>query len=282
MSNGESQNQTLYAVIAAAIVVIAVQVLAVPHLVNSKIVAREVDQVGGQENYDKIFKYQQSQASEFAGQLNNDGTLSDAPVADNGADEPANNEPTFTDEDTIAKVKEGAHFKGNKDAKILWIEYSDLECPFCKRLHDNGTITDLEEKYGDDLVFSFQHYPLPFHNNAARAAEAAECAAEAGWEEKYFEYVEAVFALGTPTNDGNLKQAAQDVGLSGDEIMACADEGKFADKIQDQMDTGNSAFGVTGTPGNVLINMETREYRVISGAYPTSEFITNIDAMLGN
>ena len=146
-------------------------------------------------------------------------------------------------------MREGAYFKGNKDAKIIWIEYSDLECPFCKRLHDAGTITEVTEKYGDDVVISFQHYPLPFHDNAARGAEAAECVAEMAGEDTYFEYIEAAFAQLSP-NDGTLtdtklKAAADEVGLSGDKVIACADEGKYADKVQSQMDTGASEFGVT-------------------------------------
>jgi protein-disulfide isomerase len=63
-------------------------------------------------------------------------------------------------------MKTSAFIKGNTDAKITWIEYSDLECPYCAKLHNSGTPEDLREKYGDKMNQIFQSFPLEFHDNA--------------------------------------------------------------------------------------------------------------------
>jgi len=66
----------------------------------------------------------------------------------------------------IQEVKAESYINGNKDAKITWLEYSDLECPYCAKLHNSGTPEELIEKYGDDLNIIFNHFPLSFHKNA--------------------------------------------------------------------------------------------------------------------
>jgi len=279
MENDGSHNGVYGAIVISAVVIIVVQLFALPMMIEKQMVAREVAQVGGQENYDKIYEYQLDQASQFAAQLDAEGNAADGP-ADTG-DAAAAGEPTYIEADQLAQILDGAYIKGNADAPIVWLEYSDLECPYCKRLHDAGSIDEVMEQYGDQVAFSFKHYPLSFHPLAARGAEAAECAAEMGGSDAYYAFVEEVFAQGTPT-EAIMKSAATAAGLDADAVLACADEGKYADKVQAQMSEGQNTFGVTGTPGNVLINVETGEYRVIAGAYPTSEFVANIESMLGN
>jgi protein-disulfide isomerase len=68
--------------------------------------------------------------------------------------------------DKLQAVKDSSYIKGNKDAKITWIEYSDLECPYCAKLHNAGTVEALTEKYGDKLNIMYNHFPLDFHKNA--------------------------------------------------------------------------------------------------------------------
>jgi len=79
------------------------------------------------------------------------------------------------DKKVLEEIKKDSYIKGNKDAAITWIEYSDLECPFCAKLHNSGVPEDLEKKYGDKLNLVFQSFPLGFHKNALPGAEAIEC-----------------------------------------------------------------------------------------------------------
>ncbi|KKW42008.1 MAG: Sodium/proton antiporter [Candidatus Magasanikbacteria bacterium GW2011_GWA2_56_11] len=87
--------------------------------------------------------------------------------------------------------------KGNQNAKITIVEYSDFECPFCKRYHD--TMAQIIAKYGNEVRWVYRHLPLDsLHRKARTEALAAECAGEQG---KFWEFTDQVFAV-TPSNDG--------------------------------------------------------------------------------
>lgn len=72
------------------------------------------------------------------------------------------------EDDTVKNIKAGSYIDGNKDATITWIEYSDVQCPYCAKLHNDGTPDTLQEKYGDSLNIVFQHFPLDFHAEAQK------------------------------------------------------------------------------------------------------------------
>lgn len=87
--------------------------------------------------------------------------------------------------------------RGNPNAKITIIEYSDLECPFCKRFH--ATMEQVLATYGNDIRVVFRHFPLDsLHKKARTEANAVECAGEQG---KFWEFIDGIFAV-TPSNDG--------------------------------------------------------------------------------
>jgi protein-disulfide isomerase len=79
------------------------------------------------------------------------------------------------DKETLNKIKTNTYLKGNKEAKISLIEYSDLECPFCAKLHKSDVPTKIEEIYSDKVNIYFNHFPLEFHKNAMPAARVLEC-----------------------------------------------------------------------------------------------------------
>ncbi len=242
----------------------------------------QIDQVGGRENY-KLYK-EMVNSSQYAqnvkqslesqtGTLNGEQPSADTPPA---ADPQATGSLT---QDDIAKLTADTYVKGDKAAQILWIEYSDLECPFCKRLHDSGAIKNLEAKYGSKLALAFKHYPLPFHPQAMPAAQAAECVGEAGGSAKYFAFVESIFTKGTPSQDV-IDAAVKEVGLNAATIKKCVDSGKFKARVDTHMAEGSTKFGVNGTPGNVLINTKTGKYEVVSGAQPEANFDAAITRLM--
>lgn len=96
----------------------------------------------------------------------------------------------FTDIETKTEVKKGANLRGKEGAKIRMVEFSDFECPYCARAYP--TVKALEEKYKDQISMEYRHYPLSFHPNAQKAAEAAECAAEQG---KFWEMHDKMFTV---------------------------------------------------------------------------------------
>ncbi len=265
-------HSTVYAAIAASTII---SIVANYFMIQKP----QIDQVGGRANY----KLYQAMVNNPKYAENVKQSLESQASMLNG-EQPSNNtqptaEPKATgslSSDDIAKLTKDTYVKGDESAQILWIEYSDLECPFCKRLHDSGAIKNLEAKYGDKLAFAFKHYPLPFHPQAMPAAQAAECVGESGGSSKYFAFVESIFAKGTPSQDV-INAAIKEVGLNADSVKKCVDSGKFKARIDAHMSEGSSKFGVNGTPGNVLINTKTGKYEVVSGAQPEANF----DAAIG-
>ncbi|MDR2640258.1 MAG: DsbA family protein [Candidatus Peribacteria bacterium] len=84
----------------------------------------------------------------------------------------------MTKEQYAKILEQGAYVEGNENAKIAWLEFSDLQCPYCAKLYSDGTPSAVKAKYGDDINIRFNHFPLDFHPNALPAAEVAECLAQ--------------------------------------------------------------------------------------------------------
>lgn len=190
---------------------------------------------------------------------------------------PAPEEPTAA----VAAVTDKDHVRGNPDAKITIIEYSDFECPFCKRHVD--TIEKILAKYKNDVNFVYRHFPLGFHANAQKEAEASECVAELAGNDAFWKFHDLLFERSTVGGTGfaldKLPALAKEVGANEAKFRDCLDSGKHEQNVKDQMD-GGVAAGVQGTPGNFVINNATKEQRNISGAVPAATFEAVIDAML--
>jgi len=163
------------------------------------------------------------------------------------------------------------HLRGNKNPDIVLIEYSDVECPFCKRFHP--TAKEMIAKDAN-VAWVYRHFPLNFHDPlATKEAIATECVAKIGGEEKFWKYLDLLYATTTSNGRGlkveDLSKYASQVGVDGDAVQKCIDDGKIIEKVQQDIKEG-SAAGVTGTPGNILLNVKTGETRLLPGAVPYS------------
>jgi len=100
----------------------------------------------------------------------------------------------------LRPVSPDDHIVGNINAKIIIVEYSDLECPFCKVFHT--TMRQVMEKGNGDVAWVYRHYPIPqLHPKAFHEAEATECAWEQGGNEAFWKYTNRLFEI-TPSNNG--------------------------------------------------------------------------------
>ncbi len=174
------------------------------------------------------------------------------------------------------------HIRGDlKKATVAVIEYSDFECPFCKRVHP--TYQEIMKTYGDNVVWVYRHFPLGFHANAQKQAEASDCVAELGGNDAFWKFTDYLFDKTTAGGTGfaldQLPVAAKAAGVDEKKFTACLDTGKFAKHVKDEMAAGASA-GVQGTPGNFVVDLKTQKNQAISGAVPFSSFQSAIDAML--
>ena len=161
--------------------------------------------------------------------------------------------------------------KGDEDAPVTIVEWSDFECPFCERFYQQ-TLPSIEEEYikTGKVKLVYRDFPLSFHANSQKAAEAAECAGEQG---KYWEMHNLLFGQGVQGGVAGFKQYAKTLNLNSAKFDTCLDSGAMAEEVQKDMADG-AAVGIQGTPG-FLING-----KLISGAQPFSVFKQVIDAEL--
>ena len=131
--------------------------------------------------------------------------------------------------------------------------------------------------YNGKVNWIYRHFPLSFHPNAQKAAEASECAFEQGGNDKFWEYADVLFTKGA--DNTQLATYAADLGLDVDAFQKCLDSGKYAQKIADE-ESGGQTAGVNGTPGNIIINNKTGEKRLVSGAQAYESFQKIIDEYL--
>ena len=174
------------------------------------------------------------------------------------------------------------HLRGNKNAQVLAIEYSDLECPFCKQFHP--TMKKALDEYNGKVAWVFRHFPLdPIHPKARKEAEAAECAAELAGEDGFWKFVDKVYEV-TPSNNNldpaELPKIATQVGIDGTKLKSCLDSGKWAKKV-DEQEQGGVKAGITGTPGTILLNPKTGKSALVPGALPYESLKSQIDTILG-
>jgi protein-disulfide isomerase len=157
-------------------------------------------------------------------------------------------------------------FKGSASAKVVIQEFSDFECPFCKRVEP--TMNEIEKEYGNRVKIVWRHLPLPFHKNAPLASEAAqEAFAQKGnagfWKmhEKLFEAQGSEGGIERP----NLEKLAGEIGLDVEKFKAALDSHKHKAKVDADAEVGNKA-GVNGTPAFVINGY------FLSGAQPAAAF----------
>lgn len=201
-----------------------------------------------------------------------------APNAPTAPDAPQGPEVPETAKDVEPVDAKTDHIRGSTSAKLAFIEYSDLECPYCGAIHP--TVKQILDEYGNEVMWVYRHFPLSFHPNALRAAESSECAAELGGNDAFWKYVDAIFeGQKGGLSDTLYASAAKAAGLNAAKFKACLDSGKHKAKVQAQQKAGELS-GIQGTPGNILLNIETGDTRLVSGARPFGDFKKNIDEML--
>lgn len=156
--------------------------------------------------------------------------------------------------------------KGPATAKVTLQLFSDFQCPFCKRIET--TIDELVKEYPKDLKVVWRHLPLPFHEHAMLAAEAAEAVFVQKGAAAFWKFHDEIFVL-QETESGltreNLEQVAQKLGVDPVSFRKALDEGLYRKVVEADIEAANSA-GISGTPASVINGY------FVSGAQPTVAF----------
>jgi protein-disulfide isomerase len=169
-------------------------------------------------------------------------------------------------------VANARHSIGSADAPVTIVEFTDYDCPYCRRYY-NETFPQIMERYGGQVRYVMRHFPLvSMHPEAVKAAEAAECAGEDGL---FWEYHDLIMKGVPSLSVESLKQYAADIGVSTSAFNNCLDNGDKAELIQLDLRDGYM-HGVRGTP-NFFVNGYT-----LSGAQPIDVFGAYIEAALAD
>jgi protein-disulfide isomerase len=158
--------------------------------------------------------------------------------------------------------------KGAEGARVTIVEFSDFQCPYCKRAAP--TLDQLLARYPNDVRLVYRHMPLRGHARARPAAMAALCADEQG---AFWKYHDILFKNAPKLEDADLKAYAAEAGLDASRFESCLAEHRHADKLEADYAAGQAA-GVTGTPAFFVNGIP------VSGAKPLSDFARLVDAEL--
>ncbi len=183
----------------------------------------------------------------------------------------------------VRPVDDTDHVIGNPNSRVLVIEYSDTECPFCKAFH--ASMNSIMQEYGKDgrVAWVYRHFPVDeLHSKARKEAEALECAASQGGNAKFWEYTNKIYEI-TPSDNGldpaELLNTARAIGLDAQKFATCLDSGQFAPRVE--LDVLNAKeLGAYGTPYSILIDTKNGDHYVLEGAYPYLQLKAAIDLIL--
>lgn len=189
-------------------------------------------------------------------------------------------------EESLRPVTSDDHIYGNPNAPIKIVEYSDTACPFCKMFHT--TMKRVMDTYGKsgDVAWVYRHFPIDKHPNANAEAQALECAASLGGNEKFWAYTNRIYDITpsmTPDSPNGLDQKelpkiAEFVGLNVTDFNNCLTSGKFKAKVDADFQSGVD-IGIQGTPSSILITPNGKLV-TIEGAQSFDTLKQAIDALI--
>jgi len=171
-------------------------------------------------------------------------------------------------------LPQSAPVKGNPHAKVVIQEFSDFQCPYCKRVEE--TVSEVMKNYGDKVKFYWRNFPLDFHPDAPLAAEAAVEAFKQKGNDGFWKMHDRIYAAqGTPEGikRDNLEKIAQDIGLDMTKFKAALDNLSHKNDIEVDKAAGKAA-GVSGTPAFFINGY------FLNGAQPYPKFRKLIEKAL--
>jgi protein-disulfide isomerase len=169
------------------------------------------------------------------------------------------------------------HIRGDADAPVMIVEYSDFECPFCGRLHP--TLARITEE-NDDVAWTYRHFPLSSHSNAFSAAVASECIANLGSNDSFWSFTDASFANQRGIGESFFASQAREAGINADAFASCLNDKQVAQAVQNDLDEVSS-LGGRGTPFVVVLTPEGN-ILPFSGALPYEQVLSVVDHARNN
>lgn len=169
-------------------------------------------------------------------------------------------------------VSEKDHIRGNPNAKITIVEFSDFQCPFCKLFHP--TVKRILEEYPDQVRWVYKHFPLTMiHPEAQSAAEASECAWEQKGDEGFWQFSDLLFENQERLGRDLYLELAEKIGIDKSKFEECLNSRRYKDKVEAQLNEG-IVLGFGGTPTSFVNG------QVVEGAVPYEELKKIVESLL--
>lgn len=184
---------------------------------------------------------------------------------------------------TIPPVTAADHILGNPKAQIIVVEYSDLDCPYCRTF--NATMKQIMSTYGADgrVAWVYRHFPIvELHPNAPKLAEASECVAKLGGNAAFWKFIDGIFTAPSPNDHFDMNTLGSIAALSGVSASAfddCLKSGQFKSLVDGEFKDATAA-GAKGTPHNIIINTLSGQSVPVAGAQPYATIQSIIETML--
>ena len=217
---------------------------------------------------------QADQAESYFSSAWDDTTTSD----ETDVEEDASNIVAWGDEikSLAENMVSSSPIRGDKDARFTIVEYTELLCPYCQRHSQEWTINAVIDKFPGEVNSVSRHFII-HGDSALQLAAAMECIAELN-PDVYHQTFDKAFAA-YPIELAGLVDIATELWTNATSLQSCIDEWRYTQAVEDMMAQASTLFGVNGTPGNVIIDRETGNYRLVSGAYPVDEFVNVINEL---
>lgn len=192
-----------------------------------------------------------------------------------------NNQAASAQQINIADVSEEDYIRGNIDATLAIVEYSDPECPFCKRFH--STMQQVRENYSDnEVAWVYRHFPIQqLHSKAPQEAQAMECAGQISGQDAFWQFADILYEE-TPSNDGldldRLPDFAEQAGVDVTAFNECRSGDTHQDLVQAEYQDAVDA-GAQGTPYSVIVTQRGDTF-ALPGAVPFQPMTQIIDTVI--
>ncbi len=223
--------------------------------------------------------YSQSQPSQLSkvGSGSTGSASPSQPVAPAGGDIFGNGGSALAQK--ALPITQEDHIRGNPNAPLALIEFSDLQCPFCNHFH--GTMQQVLREFGDKVKWVYRHFPLTsIHPEAMGAALASECVAQLGGNDAFWTFTDRVFESQAVMSANLYRQIASNLGLDMTDYDKCFSERRFQNKVQEHLDQAVAAGG-RGTPYNIIVGEKGNVFP-FSGALPFEQVKPLIEQALNN
>ena len=182
---------------------------------------------------------------------------------------PASEEETSIQDGKVPPPHSDDYIKGNPNAPIVMVEYSDYECPFCKQFHT--TMNRIMDEYGatGQVAWVYRQFPITqLHPNAAKISEAALCVGDLGGNNAFWNFTDRIFEtreVDAPTNVTRLPDFAEAAGVSKSDYISCVSSRRLSDEVVRSAEEAYQ-IGARGTPHTIV--MVGDQQAVIDGAQP--------------